>query len=382
MYKSVFPVAAFTGHLLGGLRTYQAVRWAECDVNGCDEQVKILVVCLDIHNGSCIKWPEVSPAAPLLVDKKCSLSSSRTDLQSSQLVYSGRHAHLTNSEFHISERKRCLMAQTTVAIPLQNHRSADHPEASASGVTWSAVLAGAVVTAALYLILLTLGAGLGLSSVSAWSNTGATASKIGTASIIWFIFAEIISSSVGGYLAGRLRTKWTVIHGDEVYFRDTAHGFLSWSAALVVTAAILGAAATAAIGGGSPSSSSESSHSAGPNAYFVDTLLRSDSLKDVGNPAQAEVATILATSLHNGTLAGDDKAYLDRMVMAKTGLDQGAADKRVNDVFANAQEAAEAARKTAAHTLLWIFIALLIGAFCASFAGTIGGKQRDNVVLL
>ena len=273
------------------------------------------------------------------------------------------------------------MAQAPVTTSLQNHRNSDHPEASASGATWSAVIAGAVVTAALYLILLTLGAGLGLSSVSVWSNVGASASTIGAASIVWFIFAEIISSSMGGYLAGRLRTKWSVIHGDEVYFRDTAHGFLSWSAALVVTAAVLGTAAIAAIGG-APASTPETGSNAGPNAYFVDALLRTDSAKTEGSSVHGEVATILASSLHNGALTSEDKSYLDQLVVARTGLDQSSADKRVSEVFANAQHAAEQTRKAIAHSLLWIFVALLIGAFCASFAGTIGGKQRDNVVIL
>jgi len=261
-------------------------------------------------------------------------------------------------------------------------RNSDDPEAGASGVTWSAVIAGAVVTAALYLILLTLGAGLGLSSVSAWSSAGASASTIGSASIIWFIFAEIVSSAMGGYLAGRLRTKWTVIHGDEVYFRDTAHGFLSWSAALVVTAALLGSAATAAIGASPASVPPETGNADRPNTYLVDALLRTDSPKTEATSTHGEVSTILAASLRNGALTSDDKAYLDRIVVARTGLDQGSADKRVSDVFASAQHAAEATRKAIAHTLLWIFIALLIGAFCASLAGTVGGRQRDNVVIL
>jgi hypothetical protein len=271
----------------------------------------------------------------------------------------------------------------TVNLPLSSSRK-DHPEAVGSGVSWSAVIAGAFVTAALYLILLSLGAGLGLSSVSVWSNVGVSAATIGTASILWLIFAEIVSSSMGGYLAGRLRTKWTVIHGDEVYFRDTAHGFLSWSVALVVTAALLGAAATAMIGSPSAIGSSETKSSASPNAYFVDAILRTETPKTDSDTAslRQEVGTILATSLKQGSLGSDDKAYLDRLVSARTGLDQGTADKRVSDVYANAQNAAEATRKAVAHTLLWIFIALLIGAFCSSLAGTIGGKQRDNVVIL
>ena len=272
------------------------------------------------------------------------------------------------------------MTQGGVSNPsLLNQRGAEHPEASASGVTWSAVLAGAVVTAALYLILLTLGAGLGLSSISAWSNAGASASAIGSASIVWFIVAEIISSSMGGYLAGRLRTKWTVIHGDEVYFRDTAHGFLSWSAALVVTAAVLGTAATSAVG---TSNTTDTKTASSPNAYFVDALLRADSPKGDDAALRTEVSSIMASALKSGSLVTDDKVYLDRVVSNRTGIDQGAADARVTKVFADAQQIAEQTRKKVAHGLLWVFVALLIGAFCASYAGTIGGKQRDNVVIL
>jgi hypothetical protein len=268
-------------------------------------------------------------------------------------------------------------------LSLTSHRI-EHPEAHASGVSWSAVIAGAFATAALYLILLSLGAGLGLSSVSVWSNVGASAATIGTASILWLIFAEIVSSSMGGYLAGRLRTKWTVIHGDEVYFRDTAHGFLSWSVALVVTAALLGSAATAMIGSPASTATTDAKATSSTNAYFVDSLLRTDSAKSEMDTAstKSEVGTILSLSLKHGDLSSDDKAYLDRLVSARTGMDQGAADKRVSDVYASAREATEAARKALAHTLLWIFIALLIGAFCASFAGTIGGRQRDNVVII
>src|SRR3984885_1234554 len=146
-------------------------------------------------------------------------------------------------------------------------------EANSSGVSWAAIIAGGFVTAALSLILLALGAGLGLSSVSLWSNVGASASTVGTAAIVWLILMQVMSSSMGGYLAGRLRTKWASIHTDEVYFRDTAHGFLAWAVALVITAAFLASAATTMVGA-SVSSKGESgnqiSQSSNPNAYFVD----------------------------------------------------------------------------------------------------------------
>ena len=94
-------------------------------------------------------------------------------------------------------------------------------EAHASGVSWPAVIAGAFVAAALSLCLLALGTGLGLSAVSPWSGEGASASTIGAAGIVWLIIMQVIAAAMGGYLAGRLRTKWTGVHTDEVFFRDT-----------------------------------------------------------------------------------------------------------------------------------------------------------------
>ena len=269
-----------------------------------------------------------------------------------------------------------------------NSGHVEHNEARDSGVSWSAVIAGAAATAALSLILLALGAGLGLSSVSPYSNAGVSASTLGTSAIIWMIVMEILSASMGGYLAGRLRTKWASIHTDEVYFRDTAHGFLAWSTALVITAAFLASAASAMIGSPAPESQPKSSQVSGasvdPNAYFVDSLFRSDASKPemANGPWRLEAGIIFANGLRLGELPATDKSYLDQLVSAQTGLDQSQADKRVSDIFASAQQHAEAARKAVAHTLLWTFLALLIGAFCASFSATIGGKQRDHVVTI
>jgi hypothetical protein len=257
-------------------------------------------------------------------------------------------------------------------------------EANSSGVSWSAVLGGAFVNAALALILLSLGTGLGLSAVSLLSNVGASSSTMSAAAIIWLIFMQFASSSMGGYLAGRLRTKWTSIHNDEVYFRDTAHGFLSWAVALVVTAAFLGSAATSLTGSAEASRGAGTAQSEGrtfgTNDYFVDALFRSENTKPEAGTLKNEAGTILVAALKQGNLSSDDKTYLDRLVSTSTGLSQGDADKQVSDVFSNAKRAAESARKALAHSLLWAFVALLIGAFCASLSATIGGRQRDHVV--
>jgi hypothetical protein len=261
-------------------------------------------------------------------------------------------------------------------------------EAHSSGVSWSAVIAGGFVTAALSLILLSLGTGLGLSSISLWSSTGSTVAKISVAAIIWMIFTHLASSAMGGYLAGRLRTKWTNIHNDEVYFRDTAHGFLAWSVAVVVTAAFLASAAASMMGNVAHVEDSEKSPAAQTEgaslttAYFVDMLFRNPK-SDTGAVAERnEAAVIFVTSLKHAELTADDKNYLDQLVSARTGLSYSDADKRVLDTFEKAKASADLTRKTLAHSLLWAFCALLIGAFCASFAATLGGRQRDHVVVI
>ena len=255
-------------------------------------------------------------------------------------------------------------------------------EAHSSGVSWAAVIAGAFVAAALSLTLLALGAGFGLLSVSPWSHAGLSRTAVGAAAIIWLIVIQIVASGVGGYLAGRLRTKWAAIHTHEVYFRDTAHGFLVWAVAVVITAAFLGSAATAMVGG-----AAMTGDMGGPeNAYFVDTLFRPGGPTASGPAANAddsalrgEAAVILANALKEDDTAAADRTYLAQLVSARTGLSPSDAATRVNDVIRQAREAADAARKATARLLLWTFLALLIGAFCASYAATIGGRQRDEM---
>jgi hypothetical protein len=266
-------------------------------------------------------------------------------------------------------------------------------EAPSSGVSWPAVLAGAFAGAALSLILLALGTGIGLSSVSPWSNMGASASAIGIGAIVWLIVTQIIAATMGGYLAGRLRTKWVNIHTNEVYFRDTAHGFLVWAVGLVITAAFLASAATSMVGGGAQlgaitsgkaTSAQSDGQASDPNEYFVDTLFRSDRPASETTDAsiRAEAGSIFANALRQKDVPAPDKTYLGQLVAARTGLSQTDAEQRVSDVLSQARQAADTARKTVAHSLYWTFLALLIGAFCASFAATIGGKQRDHVVTI
>jgi hypothetical protein len=278
-------------------------------------------------------------------------------------------------------------------ISISDHRTAfPEPhvknEAYTSGVSWAAVIAGAFVTAALSLILFALGTGMGLSSVSSWTNAGASASAISKGAIVWLILVQLIASAMGGYLAGRLRTKWVSVHTDEVYFRDTAHGFLVWAVGLVVTAALLASAVSSMAGGSAMAGTAQSGSVVGRNSvaseYFVDSLFRSDRSAQDRNDAslRGEVGIIFANGIRHGDLPAADRSYLTNLVAATTGLNATDSQTRVSEVFDAARQAADTARKAIAHSLYWLFIALLIGAFCASFAATIGGRQRDRVVVI
>jgi hypothetical protein len=253
-------------------------------------------------------------------------------------------------------------------------------EGSHTAVSWPAVAAGAFAAAALGLILLALGAGAGLSSLSPWQTSGLTPSAVGLGAVLWITGVEIVASALGGYMAGRLRTKWVNVHSDEVYFRDTAHGFLSWAVALVLTAAFLTSAASVMVGNEARGATASRAEQTGEGAdrYFIDELYRAEpNVVPADAAVRSETGMIFMHALRQRELAAADKSYIVLSVAARTGLTPSAAEQRVTDVFAQAQQALDTARKAAAHALYWLFVALLLGAFSASIAAIFGGRHRE-----
>jgi hypothetical protein len=292
--------------------------------------------------------------------------------------------------------------------------------ASEHAVSWPAVFAGAAGAAALSLILLILGTGLGLASVSPWVQQGIGAATFGVSTILWISFTQLVASGMGGYLAGRLRTRWAGTQADEVYFRDTAHGFLAWAVATLATATLLTSVIGAIVGTGVNAGATVAAGGAGATVaqvadkadgekdgeadldYFVGTLFRTDAAAAstagapgvlMVNPSPAAIAAdasgIFLTALKNGALPPEDASYLGQQVALRTGVSAQDAQKRVTDTFGRmqikareaetaAREAADKARKASAYGALWLFVSLLIGAFFASLAATFGGRQRDR----
>ena len=283
-------------------------------------------------------------------------------------------------------------------------------ESSVAAVSWGPVIAGAFTAAAISLILMLLGSGLGLTIVSPWSTEGVTVTTFAASTAVWLIVVQWLSAGLGGYLTGRLRTKWVGVHNDEVYFRDTAHGFLAWAVATLIVAGVLGSALSAAVGSGVQAASTVASGAAmgasagasanvdagtadNATAYFVDTLFRPANVAapatgtaapDTGD-AVSQASRILVASAAAGEVSADDKTYLSQLIAARTGLSEADAQARVDALLARVeaakvqtQEAADTARKAGATFALVAALSLAVGAFIASAAAMLGGKQRDD----
>jgi hypothetical protein len=301
------------------------------------------------------------------------------------------------------------MAATPMAGTAGLHAEHRNPlESSTSGVAWAAIFGGAVAAMALSLVLLALGSGFGLATVSPWPNSGASVTTFTVLTAVWLIIVQWISSGVGGYMTGRLRTKWAGLHTHEVFFRDTANGFLAWAAATVIGALFLASAASSVVGGvtsaaggvasGAAAGASQaatqaaarpngSSTAADPTGYFVDSLFRTDRPSPNAGDAdiRAQTTRILLNGMRNGDVPAPDKAYLAQLVAARTGLSQADAEKRVDDVVSQekaaetkVREAADQTRKAASYGSIFMGLSMLIGAFIACAAAALGGQLRDE----
>lgn len=297
-----------------------------------------------------------------------------------------------------------------MTLPVSAYGSDPTVESSSSALYWGPVIAGAMAASVLTLLLMLVGSGLGLTMVSPFSNESASLATIGIGAAIWLVIVQWLSSFVGGYLTGRLRTKWSGIHTDEVYFRDTAHGFLAWALATLILVSSLTSAATgilqkgADLAGMTVSAAAAGTAAAGTSAaadnggngtieYFTDALLRpadpsaapaANAAADPGRTS-AEVGRILVRSAAMGEMTPEDRTYLDRLVAARAGISEADAKARIDSVLQQAEDAknkakqaADTARKGAATVALLGALALFIGAFIAGAAAALGGRQRDE----
>ena len=256
-----------------------------------------------------------------------------------------------------------------------------------SAASWPAIIAGAFVAAAVSLVLLALGSGLGFAAISPWPGHGVAVTTFAVTTAIWLIVMQWVSSGIGGYITGRLRTRWIGTHTHEVFFRDTAHGLVTWAVATVLVAAAAAASVSAVVGGGARAVGAAAQGNV-DSAYGVDKLFRAGPAAVGGQglgDARSEAAHIVANSWPSGTVSDADIGYLAELVAVRTGSSRADAQKRVGEFVATMQDAvikakadADAARKAAAEAAIYTALSMLVGAFIASAAAALGGRLRDE----
>jgi len=290
--------------------------------------------------------------------------------------------------------------------------------AGRSAASWAAILAGAFVTVSASLILIILGSGLEFAAVSPWPGRGASAAGLTVAAVIWLIVTQWIAAALGGYIAGRLRTRWTGTHTHEVFFRDTAHGLITWSVATVFVAWVIAGSTSSLLGGGLHAAAGLApTAAAGPAAaaqgpasaamtYDIDRLFRSSGASattgagsspgastsaagagfaGAAGDARIETLYIAYHAMAVGNLPDTDRSYLAELAAAQTGISLAEAQHRVDEFITATQDAqvkaradADAARKGAAQASIYTALSLLIGAFIASVSAALGGRLRDE----
>src|SRR6478609_234767 len=226
-----------------------------------------------------------------------------------------------------------------------------------STVSWGAILAGGFTAAAVSLVVVAFGVGVGLSVVSPWTGEGISATTASWSAGLFLVAVAMFASTFGGYITGRLRHSWEDVNAHERFFRDTAHGFVAWAFATVLTVTLLAGAGThllaAASAGAIPAAGAGAAQGAGNAAgnsgdIYVDRLLRAGPQTDgrTTGPATDQAATrtellriIAPATRKGGDVSPDDRAYAARVISARTGLPQAEAEQRVNQTISQAKEA-------------------------------------------
>lgn len=268
-----------------------------------------------------------------------------------------------------------------------------------SYVEWGSVLAGAVLAASLSFVLLTFGTGIGLSLISPYPahSYGRAAASIAA---LWLLVVPIAAFLVGGYVAGRMRTPREGADEAETEFRDGIHGALVWGVGILFGALLtfFAASATAQTGAaiGAATADKGAMYTPALDTLFAPVADASPAAASAipaakaipGTPASNTSARtlddhdgaerVLASAVAAGHLGAADRSYLTALVSQRTGLSSADAEKRADQSFAQARNAADSARKTAVVAALVTATALLIALAGAWYGAQRGGHHRDR----
>jgi len=298
--------------------------------------------------------------------------------------------------------------------------------ATVRSVQWGAVILGALVASAICMVLLTFGAGIGLSATSAHPYAGASPKALAVISGLYTAITLIAAFAGGGYVAGRMRMP-AAEELAEHEFRDGAHGFAVWALTLFVAGLIaaFGTASTvqtaiqstAAVAGGAAAGAASNPQvtdkiSTSPTDYAVDRILAPAPAGGgqaavtppaggtpgaaggmAATPSRADMVApvnrIFAASIKSGQLDPNDRATLVTIVQQQTGVSQADAEKRVDQAYAQlkdaeakARDAAEKARKAALITAFGVAATLLLAAAAATVGAAAGARHRAERVAI
>jgi MFS family permease len=256
-------------------------------------------------------------------------------------------------------------------------------EAAIPFLQWTPVVAGSFVAAAVSVILIAFGTAIGFSIVSSSPTWRDTSSALALASGLYLLLAALVSFGFGGYVAGRLRERWTTsAHSDVVEFRDGVHGLLAWAIAVMITGLVAAASAASVASKAIPPATSPEATTGEPLiAYELDRLFRGERRPAGGdlNYTRAEAGRILLAATGRQGITPDDRAYLVRLVASNTGIALPDAERRVADAIAGATTAVHKARRSAVILGFSVAVSLLIGAAAAWYTSCVGGRYRDGV---
>ena len=252
--------------------------------------------------------------------------------------------------------------------------------ANSSYVELGPAFAGAVVAAAAFFVLLAFASAIGLAVSSASPTWRDTSVGLTVLSGAWVVLSAVGSFALGGYIAGRLRARWDAT-ADEIHFRDGVHGLLVWGLAVIIGVGMTWAAATTLTNSMAPSTAPRNTlvNEPGFLTYELDRLFRSDRAPQGGDAeARAEAGRIIQTALGHTDISADDRAYLVRLVAARTGLPPNDADRRVQQIISESRDAASKARHSAVILGFTLAAALVAAAGAAWGAALAGGRHRDQ----
>jgi len=246
---------------------------------------------------------------------------------------------------------------------------------------WGPIVAGGIAAAALALVLHAFALAIGLSVSSAAPTWRDTSFALVLLSVLYVVLAALASYGLGGYLAGLMCTRLS--SREDADLRDGLHGLLVWALATLLTALIGLATAQSLTRLAAPSGgqAGPSASVGGENliAYDLDRLFRAERRPntDLDYPRAEAARILLTTSSHRG-MQPEDRAYLVRLTAANTGLAQPDAERRVNEVAAQAKENISRARRSAVIVAFTAAAAALLGAAVSWFAACAGGRVRDG----